>query len=135
MTADEDRTQRVRELFEIPFNQTHGIEVVEATADRSETRLPYDDDLIGNPELPAIHGGVISALADLTGAAPMVAAVDTYTPTIDLRVDYLSHAGKASLHGEAHVRRRGASIGVADIEIRSAGQRCAVAKGVYKLDF
>lgn len=134
MTTVDDRTERVRELFEIPFHRAHDITIIEATRDSAETMIPFDESLLGNPEIPAIHGGVISALADLTGAVPMVAAVDTYTPTVDLRVDYLTHAGKAPLRGESSVRRRGGSIGVADIEIRSAGQRCAVAKGVYKLD-
>ena len=134
MTGDDDRTARARALFDIPFHRSHGIEIIEATADHAETRIPFDDTLIGNPEIPAIHGGVISALADLTGAVPLVAGADGYTPTVDLRVDYLTHAGAATLRGESWVRRRGESVGVADIEIRSGGQRCAVGKGVYKLD-
>lgn len=131
--ASDDLTEVARELYDLPFHRTHGIEIVEATADRGRTRLPFDESLIGNPEVPAVHGGVISALADLTGAVPLVAAEAAYTPTVDLRVDYLNHAGQAPLVGHSTVSRRGESIGVSDIVIRSDGRRCAVARGVYKV--
>jgi uncharacterized protein (TIGR00369 family) len=83
--------------------------------------------------VPAVHGGVISALADLTGAAPFIGAIGRYTPTVDLRVDYLSHAGAADLHAYAEVRRRGETVGAASIEVESDGETCAEARGVYKL--
>lgn len=129
----EDLTAHARELFDLPFHRANDIRVVEATAEHARTRLPFDESLVGNPELRAVHGGVISALADLTGAVPLAAGEDAYTPTVDLRVDYLTHAGEAPLEGEARVRRRGGSVGVSEIVIRSGGERCAVARGVYKL--
>lgn len=129
----EDLTARARELFDLPFHRANDIQVLEATPRHARTRVPFDESLVGNPQLQAVHGGVISALADLTGAVPLVADADAYTPTIDLRVDYLHHASEAPLEGEAGVRRRGGSVGVSDVVIRSAGERCAVAKGVYKL--
>lgn len=132
--TEPDLTEIASELYDLPFHRAHGVEIVEATADRGRTRLPFDESLIGNPEVPAVHGGVISALADLTGAVPLVAAAEAYTPTVDLRVDYLNHAGHAPLVGDSTVSRRGASIGVSDVVIRSEGQRCAVARGVYKID-
>ena len=97
------------------------------------TRWPYDESLVGNPELPAVHGGVISALSDLTGAAPFVGSLERYTPTVDLRVDYLTHAGEADLEAVAEVRRRGDSVGVAHVVVESGGEPCAEARGVYKL--
>lgn len=130
---EEDLTARARDRYDLPFHRAHDIEVVAATAEHARTRIPYDESLLGNPEARAVHGGVISALADLTGALPLVAARDAYTPTIDLRVDYLTHAGEADLEGEAWVRRHGGSVGVSDVVVRSAGKRCAVAKGVYKV--
>jgi uncharacterized protein (TIGR00369 family) len=79
-------------------------------------------------------GGVISALADLTGAAPFVGSLGRYTPTVDLRVDYLDHAGEADLEGHAEVVRRGESVGVAETVVVSGGDECATGRGVYKLD-
>lgn len=130
----EDLTATVRRLYdELPFHRAQGIEVVYASAERAHTRWPFDESLLGNPDVPAIHGGVISALADLTGAAVFVGRLGRYTPTVDLRVDYLSHAGEADLEGHATVLRRGATVGVADVTVESGGERCATARGVYKL--
>jgi uncharacterized protein (TIGR00369 family) len=129
-----DHTPTARELLDLPYHRANGIEILEATDEGARTRWPYDDSLVGNPEVGAVHGGVISALADLTGATPFVGTLGRYTPTIDLRVDYLAHAGPADLHGTATVRRRGTSVGVADVTVESDGEPCAKARGVYKLD-
>lgn len=129
-----DHTATARELLDLPYHRANGIEILEATDEGARTRWPYDESLVGNPEVGAVHGGVISALADLTGATPFVGTLGRYTPTIDLRVDYLAHAGRADLHGAATVRRRGTSVGVADVTVESDGELCAKARGVYKLD-
>lgn len=129
----DDRTAVARELFDIPFHRANDIEIVEATPEHALTRFPFDESLLGNPEVPAIHGGVISAFVDLTGAVPFVADLGAYTPTVDLRIDYLNHAGRAPLEGRAEVRRRGGSVGASRIVIESEGERCAVGRGVYKL--
>lgn len=131
---DRDHTDRARELFDIPFHRANGIEMVAVTEQGAHTRWPFDEALVGNPEVGAIHGGVVSALADLTGAAPFVGTLNRYTPTVDLRVDYLRHAGEMELHGYADVRRFGDTIGVADVTVESGGEQCAKGRGVYKLD-
>lgn len=128
-----DPTDTARELLDLPFHRANGIEVVSASQEDAHTRWPFEASLVGNPEVPAVHGGVISALADLTGAAPFVGSLGRYTPTVDLRVDYLSHAGEADLEGYAEVRRQGETVGVADVVVESDGDPCAEARGVYKL--
>lgn len=131
--AGEDLTEVARELYDLPFHRTHGVEVLSADAERGRLRWPFDESLVGNPEVPAVHGGVISALVDVAGALPHVAAEGGYTPTVDLRVDYLSHAGEADLVAEATVRRRGGSVGASDVTVYSGDERVAVGRGVYKL--
>lgn len=129
-----DRTEVVRDLFDrIPFHQHHDIEILMATPRRAETRVPFDDALLGNPELEVIHGGVISALVDLTGAAVFAASHGTYTPTINVRVDYLEAAGREPLYANATVERIGNSIGVARVEVESGDVVCASGTGVYRL--
>ncbi|MFQ3318984.1 MAG: hypothetical protein ACI8UR_001862 [Natronomonas sp.] len=128
-----DVTETARELLDLPFHRANDIEVVSATEETAHTRWPFDKSLVGNPEVPAVHGGVISALADLTGSAPFVGSLGRYTPTIDLRVDYLTHAGEAELEGFAEVRGRGETVGRVNIVVESGGDTCAKARGVYKL--
>ena len=93
----EDVTDTARDLLNLPFHRANGIEVVSATDEGARTRWLYDESLVGNPEVPAVHDGGVSALVDLTGAAPFVGSLGRYTSTVDLRVDYLSHAGDADL--------------------------------------
>lgn len=132
-SADDDPIETARELYDIPYHRANDVEILAASADHARVRWPFDESLVGNPEVGAVHGGVISALADLTGALPHVVAVDGYTPTVDLRVDYLSHAGPVDLLAEAEVRRRGGSVGASDVTVRSEGERVAVGRGVYKV--
>ena len=132
-TAD-DRTDVVRELYDvIPFHQTHDIEIVVVTPRRAEAKIPFDDSLVGNPELEVLHGGVISSLVDLTGAAVFAGRCGEYTPTIDLRVNYLQPAGKQPLYATATVSREGQNIGVAHVEVESGDTVCATGTGVYKM--
>ncbi|MFT4923126.1 MAG: hypothetical protein ACI8XM_002350 [Haloarculaceae archaeon] len=129
-----DRTAIVRELYDpIPFHGTLDVEVVAVTPRRAEVKMPFDESLIGNTDLEVMHGGAISSLVDLTGAAVFVAECETFTPTIDLRVNYLSGAGKQPLYANATIQRSGQNIGVADVEVESGDTVCATGTGVYKL--
>lgn len=130
----ESPTETARHLFErVPFHRANEIALVEVTDKRARTRLPFDESLVGNPDVPAIHGGAISALVDLTGAAIFMGDVGDYTPTVDLRIDYLSPARPGDLVGEAKLRRRGDDIGVARIRVTAGDELCATGIGVYKL--
>jgi uncharacterized protein (TIGR00369 family) len=129
-----DRTETVRELYgRIPFHRENGVEVLAVTPRRAETKLPFDESLVGNPDLQALHGGVISSFVDLTGAAVFVGQCQDYTPTVDLRVNYLSAAGRRPLYANATIERSGGSIGVAHVEVESGDEVCATGTGVYKL--
>jgi uncharacterized protein (TIGR00369 family) len=129
-----DRTDVVEELFDpIPFHQANSVEVLVVTPRRAEVKLPFDDDLVGNPDLEVLHGGAVSSLVDLTGAAVFTGACEDYTPTVDLRVNYLESAGKEPLYATATVERMGSAIGVASVEVESGETVCATGTGVYKL--
>ena len=129
-----DRTDIVRELYDpIPFHQTNDVEVLVVTPRRAEVKLPFDESLVGNPDMQILHGGVISSLIDLTGAAVFTGARGDYTPTVDLRVNYLEAAGKEPLYATATVERKGSAIGVARVEAESGDTVCATGTGVYKL--
>ncbi|TKX59254.1 PaaI family thioesterase [Halorubrum sp. ASP1] len=129
-----DRTAVVERLYgEVPFHRRHDLEVLAVTPERASVKLAFDPGLVGNPELGAVHGGVVSALVDLAGAAVFVGGREAFTPTIDLRVNYLEAAGREPLYATATVDRRGADIGVASVEVESGGAVCATGTGVYKL--
>ena len=75
----------------IPFNDHLGIEVERLEVGVSVMRLPMRPELVGDPFRPAVHGGVISTLADTCGGLAAFTALrdDQVASTLDLRVDYL----------------------------------------------
>jgi uncharacterized protein (TIGR00369 family) len=75
----------------IPFNAHLGMKVEQVGDGSATIRIPFRDNLIGDPGRPAIHGGVLSALADTTGGLAVFSVLGPKgrTSTVDLRVDYL----------------------------------------------
>lgn len=74
--------------------------------------LPFDEKLIGNPILPALHGGVTGSL--LETAALVQILHETGTPriprTVDMTIDYLRAAGPRLSHARAHLVRQGRRV-------------------------
>lgn len=72
-----------------------GIEIVEASPKGITMKLPYNEDLVGNPETGVLHGGAISTLLDQTSGSAIICALYPHfdiTPTIDLRIDHMRAA-------------------------------------------
>lgn len=76
------------------------------------TTMRYDDALIGNPTVPALHGGSIGAL--LESAAIFQAAWESGPPsfprTITLTVDYLRSGAPKDTHARARIAKRGRRV-------------------------
>lgn len=123
----------------IPFNRFLGIEVARIADDHVHLTLPFRPELVGDPVRPALHGGVISALADVAGGLAVWA--DLADPrgrvaTIDLRVDYLLPGRLERLDAKARVVRKGNRVGVVDMTVFHPGRESepvATAKGVYNI--
>ena len=56
-------------LQRIPYARFLGVRV-ELAGDEMTAVLPFADHLVGNPVLPALHGGVIGAFLEMTALAP-----------------------------------------------------------------
>lgn len=57
-------------------------------------RVPYRDDLVGDPDTGVLAGGLVTALLDHAGGMAVWTAMDSFQPiaTLDLRVDYMRPA-------------------------------------------
>lgn len=69
-----------------------GMTVLEAVERKVRVRLPWREDLVGNPETGVLHGGAIFAFMDQAGGLANTCTtfpVFEITPTIDMRVDHL----------------------------------------------
>lgn len=123
----------ITELIEyIPFSRHLGIEVTIAEDGYAEGNVELTQELSSNPGHKIAHGGVAFALADTVAGAAVVSLNYTVTPTIDMRIDYLSPA-TSDLYAEADVVRNGDSVAVVDVRIWDDDDtEIATARGVYK---
>ncbi len=84
------------ELFTeaVPHHRELGFEIVSAENATGVARIPYREDLVGNPETGVLHGGVVTSLLDSTGGIAVLAAMKEpkLIATLDLRIDYLKPA-------------------------------------------
>lgn len=78
--------------------QLLGITVIQADETSLQMRLPYSEDIIGNPLMATIHGGALTTLMDTACGTACFVAIEgmELCPTLDLRVDYM----RASDQGE-----------------------------------
>src|SRR5438067_238117 len=113
----------------IPFNKFLGVRVIGMDRGRVELEIPWRDELVGDPMKPALHGGVISTLADTAGGMAIWTSLEyplQRVSTIDLRIDYLRPGRLEPLVAEAVVVRIGRSVGVADVRLFHPSSRSDV---------
>ena len=116
------RDAALRSLVEsVPYIQYLGVEF-DRRGDELTAVLPYREDLIGNPMLPAIHGGVTAAFLEITSIIELTWSSlwtdmedgklksDVPLPmpkTIDFTVDYLRTGLPRDAYARARVNRSG----------------------------
>ena len=115
-----------------PFVRFLGLEVVTAEKGRVEIRLPFREEFLRTDGSDWLHGGVVSALADIAGDYAVITETAPGVPTIDMRVDYLRPARTGDLTAVGKTVRVGRTVSVADVEIRdSMGSLVAVGRACY----
>jgi uncharacterized protein (TIGR00369 family) len=116
-----DLHEGIRRFFEeqIPFNKLLGLRMEHLARGETVLVMPFKPELIGNPFVPALHGGSLSALADAAGGASVFSglSVGDEVSTIDLRIDYLRPAAPVESRAEARVVRLGGRVGVSRIQV------------------
>jgi uncharacterized protein (TIGR00369 family) len=133
----------LRQLMEeiIPFNVHVGVRVSEVDRGRVRLEVPFRPELIGDPMRQAVHGGVISMLADTAGGAAIWSTLDeprARISTIDIRVDYLRPGRRETIVAEATVVRLGKRVAVVDTRLfhpSAPTESIATGKGVYNIAY
>ncbi len=98
MTAN--KAQLARQFIElIPHAKALGLQIVDIGDGAAEISMPYDPQLVGDPETGVIHGGAVSALMDTCGGAAVMShpSAPAGTATIDLRIDYMRPASPGQM--------------------------------------
>jgi acyl-coenzyme A thioesterase PaaI-like protein len=75
-------------------------------------RLANSDKIIGNPALPAIHGGVVGAFLETTAILQLLWTLDSIRipKTITITIDYLRSAGPYETFARAEVTKLGSRV-------------------------
>ncbi len=104
-------------LQRVPYVRYLGMRV-ELAGDEMTAVLPFAPHLIGNPMLPALHGGVIGAFLEMTALAQLSLAQPArrVPKTIDITIEYLRPARAQETYARAILRKVGRRIANVQVE-------------------
>lgn len=102
----------------IPYAQFIGIEFSEE-GDSQTFKLNRQDSNLGNPKLPAIHGGVIGGFMELASAMHLLVSqpIPKYPKIIDFSLDYLRAGQDRDTYALCEVTRQGGRV--ANVEVHA----------------
>lgn len=116
------RDAALKSLVEgVPYINFLGVQF-DRRGDELTAVLPFDEKLIGNPVLPAIHGGVTAAFLEITAviglswsmlwgdiesAEVQLGTMPRLPKTIDFTIDYLRSGLPRDAYARARVNRSG----------------------------
>ncbi|MGD9966785.1 MAG: PaaI family thioesterase [Hyphomonadaceae bacterium] len=121
--------QRVTAAIErIPYARFLGIRA-ELKGDELTLIMPFGQHLIGNPLLPALHGGVVGALMEVTALTQLAIASksERFPKTIDINIDYLRSGRPVDTFARAKVVKIGRRIANVQAEAWQAERAQAIA--------
>lgn len=119
----------------VPYNRFLGVRF-ERMGDELTARLPFREGLVGNPLLPALHGGVTGAFLEITALMQLawdqaLAAMEAGGPeaaaiaegrfppmpkTIDVTIDYLRSGRPRDSFARARVQKAGRRVAHLHVE-------------------
>jgi len=104
-------------ISRVPYARFLGVRAALA-GDEMTAVLPFRPDLIGNPILPALHGGVLGAFLELTALAQLAVVEPSLRihKTIDVTVEYLRPGRPVDLYARADLRKVGRRIANVHVE-------------------
>ncbi|MBI1339667.1 PaaI family thioesterase [bacterium] len=95
----------------IPYCRFLGIRV-DRKGSEVTTILPFSQHLIGNPVLPALHGGVIGAFMEVTAILQIAFETggEALAKPVDINIDYLRSGRPIDTFGRAHITKLGRRV-------------------------
>ena len=98
-------------LEQIPYLQFLGVRV-EVRDGRRVAVMPFQEHLVGNPTVPALHGGTLGALLETVAHLELLATLEhLHLPrTITLTIDYLRSGKTRETYASAKVVKAGRRV-------------------------
>ncbi|MEM7320265.1 MAG: PaaI family thioesterase [Pseudomonadota bacterium] len=135
-----DKTKLAKQFIEaIPHARALGLELTRIGNGEAEIRMPYNPDLIGDPQTGVIHGGAVSAMLDTCCGAAVMShpGAPGGTATIDLRIDYMRAATPGQTivtHATCYHLTRNVAFVRATAMDESEDQPVATAAGAFTVE-
>jgi uncharacterized protein (TIGR00369 family) len=131
MTGPEEIYKNIIENL-IPFHPFLGFKLEKISDGFAQIRVPFKQELVGDPRSSAIHGGVIATAMDSVGGAAAMTTMKSFEDkisTIDMRVDYLRPGKPMDLIVEGEIVRSGNRIVVTRMVVYQEDRQHLVAEG------
>jgi uncharacterized protein (TIGR00369 family) len=135
--VSEARSARLAQLLaEVPYMRFLGM-TADLAGDEMTATLPFSQHLVGNPILPALHGGVIGAFMEMTALCQLtlIEPLRRQPRTIDVTIEYLRSGRPLITHARADVRKVGRRIANVHVEAwqEARSQPIAALRGHFML--
>jgi len=108
-------------IADVPYARFLGLRL-DLAGDEMTAVLPFHERLIGNPMLPAIHGGVLGAMMEMTALAQLAVSRSAagegggLAKPIDVTVEYLRSGRPVDTFARALIKRMGRRIANVHVE-------------------
>ncbi len=112
------RDERLAELLaSIPYARFLGM-TARLSGEEMTAVLPFSPHLVGNTQLPALHGGVLGAFLEMTALIQLFLRepLRRQPRTIDITIDYLRPGRPLTTYARAEVRKLGRRIANVQVE-------------------
>ncbi len=119
----------IQALFDaVPYSRFLGLSA-RIDGDELITTMTFAPHLIGNPTLPALHGGTLGALMESAAIFELLWRAETIVlpKTITLTVDYLRSGAPVDTHARSIVTRHGRRVANVRVEAWQADRNTPVA--------
>ncbi|NMH64277.1 PaaI family thioesterase [Shewanella salipaludis] len=115
-------------LEHVPYAKFVGM-AVERFGDELVFKLPAKDDNIGNPVLPAIHGGVIAGFMEMSAIVQLMVFMQTskVPKVVDFSIDYLRAGYHKDTFAECRITRQGRRVANVNINCWQTNRKQLIA--------
>lgn len=105
-------------LDDIPYAQTLGVKPF-FMGEEFTLILPFDQSNIGNPTLPALHGGCVGGFMEVCAIAQLIMTNlgDKYPKPIGINIDYLRRGKPIETYARAQIFKQGSRV--ANVRVRA----------------
>lgn len=127
--AEAKRSGDMQAVFDaIPYSKFLGLSA-RMEGDELITTMKFAPSLIGNPALPALHGGTLGALLESSAIFELLWRAETIVlpKTITLTVDYLRSGQAVDTHARSIVTRHGRRVANVRVEAWQTDRAAPVA--------